>query len=390
MTAKTHTISSATYSPLISTLRQYDGILVCIWLTLVIFGLVMVASASVEIAARHHGAPFYYLKRQLAFLAVAMIGVAVVLAIPLRFWQRYGWFLLIAALVLLTAVLIPGIGREVNGSRRWLALGPVNIQASELVKLAVVLYMAGYLVRHQMAVQQSWSGFIKPLLILGLLLVLLLLEPDFGSVVVILTTVMSLIFLAGAPLWRFILLITVATGGMALIAISQPYRLQRLITFTNPWADQFGSGYQLTQALIGFGRGEWFGLGLGNGIQKLFFLPEAHTDFLFSVIAEEFGVFGSLILLVLFVSLCARGLIIGYRAAKKGQLFAAYVAYGLALMIGLQALVNMGVNTGLLPTKGLTLPLLSYGGSSLVTSCLAIALLLRVAYETRLNTKPNN
>ncbi len=292
--------------------------------------------------------------------------------------------LLLATLLLLMLVLVPHIGRSVNGSRRWLAFGPFSLQVSELVKLAVVLYMAGFLVRREAEIRNRISGFIKPMVLLALVGVLLLLEPDFGATMVIGCTILALMFLAGVRIWQFLALIVTVGVAFVLLILVAPYRLQRLTTFVNPWATPFGSGYQLTQSLIAFGRGGWFGVGLGNSIQKLFYLPEAHTDFLFAVLAEELGLIAVLFVIVLYMLFIWRILRIGRNAQFRGNLFSAYTAYGFAIWLGLQVFVNIGVNSGMLPTKGLTLPLISYGGSSLLIDCIAIGILLRIDYENRL------
>jgi cell division protein FtsW len=283
----------------------------------------------------------------------------------------------------LVAVLIPGVGRQVNGSIRWLHLGFFNLQASELVKLFVIVYLAGYLVRRGEEVRTTLKGFLKPLAILTLFAVLLLLEPDFGTTAVMFATALGLMFLGGVRLWQFSALLAAVVAVLGGVALSSPYRLERLTTFLDPWADPFNSGFQLTQALIAIGRGEWLGVGLGGSIQKLFYLPEAHTDFLFAVLAEELGLLGVTVVIALFTLVVWRAFVIAYRAEQSGNRFAAYLAYGIGMWIGLQAFINMGVNMGALPTKGLTLPLMSYGGSSIVVMCMAVALLMRVDYETR-------
>jgi cell division protein FtsW len=350
---------------------------------LLLYGLVMVASASTEVSDRIYGQPFQLALRH-AFYVVLSLGVgAGALLLPIKFWQRIDWLLLLLSFVLLIAVLIPGIGRTVNGSTRWISLGFFTLQGSEFVKLFSVVYVAGYLVRRREDVFQSIVGFIKPLLLIGLMVLLLLEQPDFGASVVIMAAVMGMIFLAGVPFKHFFPLITGFLVLTFVVARWQPYRLERLTSFADPWAHQFDGGYQLTQALIAFGRGEWFGLGLGNSIQKLFFLPEAHTDFLFSILAEELGVIGAAILIATFFAIVIRALFIGRRAHMKQAFFHAYVAYGIALLLGIQAAINIGVNIGLLPTKGLTLPLVSFGGNSLIVSCLLIGVLLRIEFETR-------
>jgi cell division protein FtsW len=308
--------------------------------------------------------------------------------VPVRIWQRFDVALLGISFLLLVAVLIPAIGKEVNGSTRWIALGPFTLQGSEFVKLFVMIYMAGYLVRRKDEIQSSLSGFAKPLIVLTLIVLLLLGQPDFGAAIVIISAAIGMIFLAGVPFRFFMPLVALCVSAVALIATLQPYRLARLTSFADPWEHQFGSGYQLTQALIAFGRGEWIGLGLGNSIQKLFFLPEAHTDFLFSIVAEELGIVGAGLVILLFAWLVIRGLAIGNAATRKNLSFHAYLAYGISLILGIQASVNLGVNLGILPTKGLTLPFMSYGGNSLIVSCMMIAILLRIDFETRLEPEP--
>jgi cell division protein FtsW len=288
---------------------------------------------------------------------------------------------MVSALVSLVLVLIPGVGKVVNGSARWLNLGVTSIQVSEFCKLAVVIYLSSYVVRHQHALKRQISGFVRPMLLLSIVGALLILEPDFGATVVILATSLAMLFLAGVPLWQFVALLSVVAGILGMVAISAPYRLQRLTSFLDPWAVQFDSGYQLTQALIAFGRGEWFGVGLGSSIQKLFYLPEAHTDFVFAVLAEELGLVGALATVSLYILFVWRGMIVGLNAEKRDDRFAAFVSYGISLWVGLQTLINIGVNTGILPTKGLTLPFLSYGGSSVLVICIAVGLLVRVDYE---------
>ncbi|SDF32274.1 putative lipid II flippase FtsW [Phytopseudomonas seleniipraecipitans] len=352
-------------------------------LALLGLGLVMISSASTEVAAVNTGSPLYYMIRHLVYLVIGIGAAGVVLMVPLATWQRHSWLLLLIAIALLVMVLVPGIGREVNGARRWIGFGAFNIQPSEIAKVFVVLYLAGYLVRRQEEVRESWAGFFKPFVVLLPMAFLLLLEPDFGATVVMMGAAMAMLFLGGVGLFRFSLMVALAVGAVFVLVQTQEYRLQRLITFTDPWADQYGSGYQLTQALIAFGRGEWLGVGLGNSIQKQFYLPEAHTDFVFSVLAEELGLVGALLTVALFVFVSVRALYIGMWAERAKQFFSAYVAFGLAFLWIGQFLINIGVNIGLLPTKGLTLPFLSYGGSSLVICCVSLALLLRIEWETR-------
>ncbi|MCH8499715.1 MAG: putative lipid II flippase FtsW [Marinobacter sp.] len=347
---------------------------------LLVIGVVMIASASVDIAAQMTGNSFYFMTRQLIY---AGLGCAVALGIanvPLAWWERSGWLMLGIGLAALVLVLTP-FGHTVNGSTRWIPLGLFNVQVSEVTKICLIAYLAGYVVRRREELVHTWSGFLKPLLVLGLASTLLVMQPDFGATVVLMTAAMGMIFLSGVRLSRFMPLIGLTAVIGVLLVIFEPYRLKRVVSYLDPWQDQFNSGYQLTQSLIAFGRGEWTGLGLGNSVQKLFFLPEAHTDFIFAIIAEEFGLFGSLAVLVLFAVLVTVGFVIARLAERDGMPFAACFAYGLTLLVGLQAAINMGVSTGLLPTKGLTLPLVSYGGSSLLANCVIIGVLARIEME---------
>ncbi|MCQ4346034.1 putative lipid II flippase FtsW [Pseudomonas stutzeri] len=351
-------------------------------LALLGLGFVMVSSASSEVAAAQ-GDVLYYTIRHLAYLIIGGAAAGVVLLVPIGAWQKHSGKLLIAAFVLLVLVLVPGIGREVNGARRWIGFGIANLQPSELAKLFTVLYLAGYLVRRQADVKNSWKGLFMPLIVLGLMAGLLLAEPDFGATVVLVGAGITMLFLGGVSLLRFLPMVAGVLAIGVVVMMSQAYRLKRLTNFIDPWADQFGAGYQLSQALIAFGRGEWLGVGLGNSVQKQFYLPEAHTDFVFAVLAEELGMIGALLTVALFVLVTLRALYLGLQAEKDQQYFSAYVAYGLAILWIGQFLINIGVNVGLLPTKGLTLPFLSYGGSSLVVCCVSLALLLRIDWERR-------
>ncbi|MEJ2345085.1 MAG: putative lipid II flippase FtsW [Gammaproteobacteria bacterium] len=353
-------------------------------LALMCIGLVMVASASVTIADRQTGNPFYYLERQIVFIAIGIVISLPVLRLRLEYWRKAGPVLLLLAFAMLALVLVPGVGRQVNGSTRWLPMGVFYLQVSELAKLFLLIYLAGYLVRRGEEVRTSLQGFLKPMLLLALACVLLLLEPDFGATVVLLGTALAMMYLAGVRLWQFALLLLLTAAALATLAYVSPYRWARVVSFLNPWDDPFNSGFQLVQSLIAFGRGEWFGVGLGGSIQKLFYLPEAHTDFLFAVLAEELGLVGAGTVIVLFGVAVWRACLIGARAERNQRFFAAYLAYGLGLWLGLQAFTNIGVNMGVLPTKGLTLPLMSYGGSSMVVTCVVVALLLRIGRENRL------
>ncbi len=368
-------------------LFKYDAVLICAVLFLLSTGIIMVLSSSITMAERLYHNPYYFLWRQGFAIVIGLLCALVVLNMPLRIWQRMSTALLFLALFLLILVLLPGVGKEINGSLRWIPIGPVNFQSSEPVKLFVITYIAAYLVRHNAQVRQTFSGFIKPIIIVTIISALLLLEPDYGSMVVLFTTILGMLFMAGVPLSRFIVWVLTATLALVCLAIVSPYRMQRLTAFIDPWQDPFHSGFQLTQALIAFGRGEWFGVGLGSGVQKLFYLPEAHTDFLFAVLAEEMGLLFCLAVIMAFFTIAWRAFVIGHTAYDAGRRFSAYMAYGTGLILGIQAFVNMGVNTGLLPTKGLTLPLLSYGSNSIIVSCLFIALLLRIGYETHHHIK---
>ena len=359
-------------------LPRMDYWLICAALALVCFGTVMVASASLH---RIADAPFYYVNRHLIALAIGCGGALLLFQLPLAFWERYGTHMFFFGIVLLGLVLVPGLGRSANGATRWIPLGGFNLQSSEFMKLFAVIYVAGYLVRRQLEVTFSVWGFVKPMLLLVGACALIMLQPDFGTTAVLLATALGMLFLGGVPIWQFALLIAGAGLSLVGLVIFSPYRLQRVTAFLDPWADVENSGYQLAQALIAFGRGEWLGVGLGNGIQKQFYLPEAHTDFLMAVIGEEFGLAGTLVVILLFAVIVWRAFRIGAWAERQGWRFASYLAQGFGLWIGLQAFINIGVNVGLLPTKGLTLPLMSYGGNSLIVACLVIALLVRIGYE---------
>jgi cell division protein FtsW len=316
------------------------------------------------------------------------MAVIITVMIPMSVWKDYSHWVLMLAVGLLIVVLLPGVGVRVNGSQRWLNLGLFNFQVSEFAKLAMLTFMASYLVRQGDELRTTWAGFGKPMVILGAVLILLLLEPDFGSAVVLSGTILAVLFLAGIPLWRFVLTLGVLVLLLAYLATSSDYRMQRILSFMDPWADQFNSGYQLTQALIAFGRGEWFGVGLGNSLQKLFYLPEAHTDFVFAVIAEETGLVGAVLLIVLLWTLGERILRIGRRCIVEGQgndvmRYAGYLVSGVGLLFLFQCFINIGVSCGLLPTKGLTLPFISYGGSSVLVWSALLALVLRADWERR-------
>lgn len=358
-----------------------DKALIIVFISLLLIGLIMVTSASLSRAETFHHMSFYFTFRQSIYIGGGIIVAMIAIVTPQKYIERCNIYALFIALGLLFIVLL--VGKEVKGSIRWLPLGIINLQPSEVAKLFLVIYVASYLKRRQDEVRKSWWGFIKPLIILLAAIGLLLAEPDFGAAVVLIVTVMGMIFLAGTGLRQYCVLLLITLLGIALIAISEPYRIRRLTSYMNPWAYQFGSGYQLTQALIAFGRGGWAGVGLGDSIQKLFYLPEAHTDFIFSILAEEFGFIGCTIVLLMLMYIAFKALHIGRMAESRGVYFSAYLAYGIGLLLMTQVCINIGVNTGLLPTKGLALPFISYGGSNLLVSCFSVGLLLRIDYENR-------
>ena len=365
---------------------EYDHALIWAALLLLALGLVMVYSSSIAIAEASRATgqqPFYYLIRHSVFVAVSLLLAAFAFQFPLQFWQRAAPYLFLLGTGLLVLVLVPGVGREVNGSQRWLPLLVVNVQPSELMKLFVVLYAADYTVRKAAHMHSLRKGFLPLFLVMLLIGCLLLREPDFGALAVIAATAMGLLFLGGMS-WRLCAgLVALLACGFVLLVWLSPYRMQRVAGFMDPWADPFGKGYQLSHALIAFGRGEWLGVGLGASVEKLFYLPEAHTDFLLAVIAEELGFAGVALVIVLFVVITVRAFAIGRRAAALDRAFPALVAHGVGLWLGVQAIINMGVNMGVLPTKGLTLPLISFGGSGIAANCCALAILLRVDWENR-------
>jgi cell division protein FtsW len=367
-------------------LAEYDQGLVWAAILLLGLGLVMVYSASIAIAegSRVTGhQPMYYLMRHALFVAIGIaLGVAA-FQIPLRLWQQAAPYLFLIGAGLLSLVLLPGVGREVNGSQRWISLYFVTVQPSELAKLAAVLYAADYTARKAAHMDSFRKGFLPMLVVMLVVGWLLLREPDFGAFVVITVIAMGILFLGGMNWKLFAGLFALLLVGFMLLILASPYRLQRVAGFMDPWADSYGTGYQLSHALIAFGRGEWLGVGLGASVEKLFYLPEAHTDFLLAVIAEELGFVGVAAIIAAFTWIVTRAFMIGRRAASLERYFSALVAQGIGLWIGVQAIINIGVNTGMLPTKGLTLPLVSFGGSALVATCCALAVLLRVDWENR-------
>jgi len=365
---------------------EYDRSLAWAALLLVALGLVMVYSASIATAesSRYSGYnPAYFLLRHAVFLALALAAATAVFLVPIRYWQKAAPWLFCASLALLVLVLVPGIGREVNGARRWINLAVASVQPSELMKIAVVLYAADYTVRKRAVLKQFKRGLLPLLAVMLVVAWLLLREPDFGAFVVVAVTAFGVLFLGGMSGRHFSALLAMLAAGFAGLVLSSPYRMQRIFGFMDPWSDAYGKGYQLSHALIAFGRGEWLGVGLGASVEKLHYLPEAHTDFLLAVIAEELGLAGVVAVIALFGWIVLRAFAIGRQAAMRERHFHALAAQGIAIWIGFQALINMGVNMGLLPTKGLTLPLMSFGGSGLIVNCVAIAMLIRIDWENR-------
>lgn len=367
----------------VNELQMPDGTFVFVSVLLLCCGLVMLTSASVSLAESTAGEPFYYLKQQLLAVMIGLAGGAVMLKIPTELWEKSGLIFVLMALALLLIVLLPGLGRTVNGATRWVSVAGINVQVSEPARLLIVMWLAGYAVRKQVELRNSWQGFLMPMGIIAFFSILLLLQPDFGATTVLLAITLGVLFVAGGRLVYFVISCLGVLGILAVLAITSPYRLKRITSFLDPWADPFDSGFQLTQSLIAIGSGDIFGLGLGNSVQKLFYLPEAHTDFVFAVIAEEFGLVGSLLVIVLFASLVWRIVLIACESAKLERYYQAYLAFGIAVWLGVQSLINIGVNMGIFPTKGLTLPLISYGRSSLIITMIALALLARIDLENQ-------
>ncbi|KQH86199.1 cell division protein FtsW [Vibrio furnissii] len=361
----------------------FDRQLVWIALGLMLIGLVMVTSASFPISSRLTDQPFHFMFRHAIFLMLALITSAVVLQVPLQRWMQYSSVLLAISFVLLIIVLLAG--KSVNGASRWIPLGLFNLQPAEVAKLSLFIFMSGYLVRKHDEVRQTFfGGFLKPIMVFGTLAVLLLGQPDLGTVIVMLVTLFGMLFIAGAKLSQFLALMVAGILAVVALIAAEPYRIRRVTSFLDPWEDPFGSGYQLTQSLMAFGRGEWFGQGLGNSIQKLEYLPEAHTDFVFAVMAEELGFVGVTLVLMLIFSLVFKAILIGKKAFEHDQQFGGYLAFGIGIWFAFQTLVNVGAAAGMVPTKGLTLPLISYGGSSLIIMSVAVSILLRIDHECRM------
>jgi len=365
---------------------EFDQALVWTALILLLLGMVMVYSASIATAEASRFAgnqPAFFLLRHAVFLGVSLIVALTAFQVPVRIWQSLAPWLFLCGMVLLLLVFIPGVGREVNGAKRWLNLGPANLQPSEFMKLAVVLYAADYTARKS-ALMHSFKNGLLPLLTVMLAVgALLILEPDFGAFVVIASIAMAILFLGGMNGKWFAALLVLSLAGFVVLILIAPYRMQRIFGFMDPWSDPYGRGYQLSHALIAFGRGEWLGVGLGASVEKLFYLPEAHTDFLLAVIAEELGLAGVVTVIAMFTWIVLRAFVIGRQAAASERYYAALLAQGIAVWFGVQTLINMGVNMGVLPTKGLTLPLMSFGGSGILANCLALVILLRIDYENR-------
>jgi cell division protein FtsW len=356
----------------------FDAALICAVVGLVAMGTIMVTSASVSIV---EGEPLHYLLRHLGALGLGVGALALVVSVPTDLWYRLNWLLLVVGLGLLVLVLVPAFGHSVNGSRRWLLAGPITVQASEPARLCLLLYLASYAVRRSAELGESLNGLVKPLLVVGAAAVLLLLEPDFGATVVLGATALTVLFVGGARLRDLLLALVVGGGVLTVIAFSADYRVVRLMSFRDPWSDALDTGYQLTQALMAIGRGEWGGVGLGESVQKLFYLPEAHTDFVFAVLVEELGFAGATLVIALFCTVIYRAIVLGREAMRSGMHFQGLVATGIGVMLGFEAFVNIGVNSGLLPTKGLPLPLISYGRASTIVTLVALGFLVRIHHE---------
>ncbi|KRG42008.1 cell division protein FtsW [Stenotrophomonas pictorum JCM 9942] len=356
---------------------SYDKWLLGAAVALASIGIVMVASSSIALTQ----SPFYYLTRHLLFIGIGVVLAAVVLRVELKEIEKYNQLLLLGCFALLIVVFIPGLGSSVNGAQRWINLGVSKFQTVEAVKVLYIVWLSSYLVRFRDEVNATWLAMLKPVGVVGVLVVLLLLQPDFGSSMLLLGITTCMLLLGGAQIKRIILPVLLMLPALVLLVIFEPYRMRRVTSFMDPWVDQLGSGYQLSNALMAIGRGEWTGVGLGASIQKLNYLPESHTDFIFSVIAEELGFLGVCTIIVLYALLVGRAFWLGMRCIEMRRHFAGYIAFGIALWIGLQTFVSIGVNLGMLPTKGLTLPLISSGGSSVMMTCVAMGLLLRVSYE---------
>lgn len=362
----------------------FDRQFILLAVALYSIGLIMVASSSMPVAERLFNNPFHFVTRHMVYIVLSLIIGGLALQVPMSWWHKYSGYLLVFGLILLVTVLL--IGRSVNGSQRWIVVGPITIQAAEPAKLFFFCYLSAYLVRRRDEVMENLKGFIKPLIVFGLLALFLLMQPDLGTVIVMFVTTFGLLFLAGAKLWQFIAMAGVGVAAIVMLAVFEPYRMRRITSFLDPWQDPFGSGYQLTQSLMAYGRGEFFGQGLGNSIQKLEYLPEAHTDFVMAIIAEEFGFFGVSIVLFLSLWLVVKALMLGRKAIAKEKYFEGFFAYSIGVWMSFQTAVNIGASAGIVPTKGLTMPLISYGGSSMIIMTIAVVVLIRIDHELRLQS----
>ncbi len=362
--------------------QDFDQYLLLSIVVIIMLGLIMVTSASIPLASRIAISTFFLLKKQLIYISAGIIICIIASKVSMATWQQFSNKILLCVYVLLVLLLIPGVANPINGSSRWLRFGFITFQPSELAKLSMILYVAGYIVRRKDKLT-TLQGFLNPMLVLASLAFLLMCEPDFGSVVVIAFTILGMLFLSGVQLKHFLILVPFIASVMLFLGFSSSYRVQRIVSFRDPFANQFDTGYQLVQSLLAFSRGSWFGVGLGESVQKMHYLPEAHSDFILAILAEELGIIGVVGLILFYVLFFVRALVIGNLAYTKQKEFAAYVAYGVGLLIMIQVLINVGVNIGLLPTKGLTLPFMSAGGSSIVVVFLAVGILFRVDYENR-------
>lgn len=356
----------------------FDNQLLWTVIGLMIFGLIMVTSSSMAFS---ESAPFFYTQRELIQIGMSLFLMCIALYIPMQRWQQFGSVLLIISIIMLIVVL--GIGSSINGASRWIPLGVFNFQPAELSKLSLFLFLAGYLARKSDEVQNGFWGFFKPMVVMAVLSILLLKQPDLGTVIVLFMVTIGILFIAGAQLWQFIAILLTGVGAVACLILYESYRLTRLMTFLDPWQDATGAGYQLVASLMAIGNGGITGQGIGNSIFKLRYLPECHTDFIFSIISEEYGYIGVVALLLLLFFLTFKALAIGYRALNEGSQFSGYLACEISIWFGFQTFVNVGVTSGMLPTKGLTLPFISYGGSSLIVMSIAVAILLRIDFEFR-------
>nr|WP_235839682.1 cell division protein FtsW [Cognaticolwellia mytili] len=367
-----------------SAVSTFDRSYLILALSMYMIGLVMVASSSMPVAERLFANPFHFVVRHMIYICLSLGVAGIALQIPMSRWHQYSGNLLILGVALLIVVLL--IGRNVNGSTRWIVVGPITIQAAEPAKLFFFCYLSAYLVRRREEVMENIKGFAKPLFVFGILGGLLLMQPDLGTIIVMFVTTFGLLFLAGAKLWQFIAIAGVGISLLSMLAYFSPYRWARVTGFLDPWEDPFGSGYQLTQSLMAYGRGESFGQGLGNSIQKLEYLPEAHTDFVMAVLAEEFGFIGISVILLLSLTLVFKALLLGRKAVNQEKYFEGFFAYAIGIWFCFQAAVNIGASAGIVPTKGLTMPLISYGGSSMIIMTIAVAILIRIDHEIRLQS----